>query len=102
MSQMEINRLRSYLSNDEGWRDLGYVGGEAEGFETIDEVELDEGRWYTYLHIITKSESGKLYRWNLARGLTEVQDNEYYDEEDSIKEVTATTKTIVVAEYVEV
>lgn len=78
-------------------QDLAY-GDDINGFEFIAEVEGEDRRWSRTIQVIAKhTESGKLYSVEYEQGLTEMQENEYEDQE--AKEVEPVTKTVVTTTY---
>ena len=93
----EIEQLKAIL--DQEWESLAWDEDEAEGFKTVDRNEVGTSRWSTTIEVITQGPSGKLYLWEWEEGLTEMQENDRYD--DSVTEVEKheETKTIVVTTY---
>lgn len=82
----------------QGWSELTETDWELDGYLTIADWEGDEGRWSRTEFVVTKSPTGKLYKWQWERGLTENQDDAF-SEFSPIVEVKPITKTIVVTEY---
>ena len=56
---------------------LASPGDECDGYETVDQSIHTEHDWYTIINVVTKSPSGKLYRWRYSEGKTEHQESEY-------------------------
>lgn len=62
---------------EEDFHCLTAVGdGVVEGFETVASESADKTRWHEIRYIISRGPSGQHYRWNWARGLTELQEHE--------------------------
>lgn len=97
-TETEKEQLEKLLEDD--YSEFTWVGTEIDGFETIFEEEVESGRWESHHEVITKTPSGKLYKWKHSRGLTENQDNERYD--TSLTEVVEKERTIVQKYYEEV
>lgn len=71
----EIDQLAEILTED--YYCLAEKGDSVdEGFETVDVIEGDEGRWMRHMQVITQGPSGQHYRWAWERGLTEYQECE--------------------------
>jgi hypothetical protein len=100
----ELEEFKALLNKDigfcDGWQELLDIGYDLDGYETISREEGENRRWARQVTLITKSPTGKLYRWSYDEGLTENQDNEFDDR--GIIEVKAVTKTVVVTKYVPV
>ena len=64
-------------------------------FEYVDEVEGEDHRWDREMQTIFKIDD-KLFAIDWRKGLTECQENEYWDQPYEVKVVE---KTIVVKEY---
>lgn len=72
-----------------------------EDFDVIDEIEGEARRWSSTDYVITKHiATGKLYKVEWERGLTEMQENEYFAQD--APEVEEVTKTVKVTSYEEV
>lgn len=67
-------------------------------FETIDRERGEDGRWTAWIDVIFKVKD-RYFRIGYDMGLTEYQENDYYDK--SVIEVVPEEKTIVVREWVE-
>lgn len=67
----EKERLIELLAED--WSEMTY--GSVEGFEWVDTIERDSGRWMRYMTVITKTPSGLYYSWEYEEGLTEEQES---------------------------
>lgn len=69
--------------------DLGFVwGDEPEGFELVDDIDVDSGRWQQYKQsILEHKESGRLFAVDYSVGLTEMQENEPPSQTSDIYEV---------------
>ncbi len=91
----EIKRLLEILEEDPTL--IIHYGAEFEGFETVDELEGDSGRWTRFVHPIIKTPSGKHIRVTYEAGLTEYQDDTF-DSWDP-EEVVRTEKTVVVVSW---
>lgn len=77
------------LADDE-WKFLIYEG------EEIDRVENDSRRWYKWVEVIVRWK-GKYYSLGYDEGLTECQEDEYYD--SGIIEVKPVKKMVEVTEW---
>ena len=87
---------------EDNYRELGWTGGTVESkhggkFETVNHEEGDSLRWQIIQHVVTKAPDGKLYAWDYVRGLTEMQDDDYYA--DELQEVEEYTEVIEVRKY---
>lgn len=69
-----------------------------DGVEIIDVIEGDSSRWTQHMTTIFKM-NDKLYALEWERGLTEYQENEFYDQPYEVKE---TKKMVEVTDYVPV
>jgi len=74
----------------------GDVDTDGFDFEMIKQIEGDKGRWTQAMETIFKLD-GKLYSIGWYSGLTEGQEDEFYEDPIPVKKVE---KTMVVAEYV--
>ncbi len=74
----------------------GDVNTDGYDFEMIDEIEGGKGRWTQAMETIFKLD-GKLYSIGWHSGLTERQEDEFYEDPIPVKKVE---KTVVVTEYV--
>lgn len=63
------------------------------GIKYIDEVELGSGRWTAYILTIVHFK-GHLYAIAWERGLTEMQENEFYPVEGAVHEVERQEKIV--------
>lgn len=75
------------------WDEIDYDGHD---FEMIETIEGDDGRWYRVMQTIFKLD-GQYYSILWDRGLTEYQENEYYNDPIPVKKIE---KTVVIANYV--
>lgn len=95
----EIDALKTLLKED--WRALTLEGDDCDGFETVDTIEGDNGRWHRDIEVITRGPSGQLYKWEYLHGLTENQESELLDwNKDWVQPVTAVEKVITQVTYV--
>jgi hypothetical protein len=98
----EFEKLKAILKSDPSVvRELAWQE-EVEGFEGVDEAIRDSGRWVQYIQTIVKGPSGALYAFDWGKGLTENQDDEYYNAADSLVEVEAKDVVTTVRKYVKV
>ena len=103
---VELATLRDLLKSHthplaswrEFWTELMEVGNTLEGFETVEVIEGDDRRWSRYMSVITRGPSGQHYRWGYDHGLTEVQEDERYD--DRVEAVQAIETTVVVRSWI--
>ena len=79
------------------FEELEYIIQESD-FEYVDEIEGDDHRWNREMQTIIKIDD-RLFAIDWRKGLTEMQENEYWDQPYEVKVVE---KTIVVKEYVPV
>lgn len=79
------------------FEELEYIALESD-FEYVDEIEGDDHRWNREMQTIIRID-GRLFAIDWRKGLTEMQENEYWDQPYEVKVVE---KTIVVKEYVPV
>ena len=92
--------LANFLENN--YRKLGWAGATVESkhggkFETVSHEEGDSLRWQVIQYMVTKAPDGKLYAWDYVRGLTEMQEDDYYS--DELQEVEEYTEVIEVRKY---
>jgi hypothetical protein len=63
---------------EEQVRDL--VRNDSNEGELVEEIESDSGRWTQYIYAIVKMhDDGRCYGLGWERGLTELQENEFYE-----------------------
>lgn len=85
-------KLTEYELRDCAWGNVG---------EYIDEIELDSGRWTQGMQTIFKINE-QLYCIYWERGLTECQDNEYWEQPYKVeRKEEVVTQTIVTYEPLE-
>lgn len=65
----------------------------------VEEISHGSGRWNEWLESIVEVD-GKFYSVEWSRGLTEMQDNEFPDDDDEVAEVFPYEKVTVVKEKV--
>lgn len=68
-------------------------------FKIIDEIEGDETRWSRWIDVVFEVDN-RYFMTGYYKGLTECQEDEYYDE--AVIEVKPVEKTVVVKEWEEV
>lgn len=56
--------------------DLSYEGDEYNGFTTVHRELYDKRRWSMVYEIVTRTPTGRYYRWYLDVGATEYQDSD--------------------------
>lgn len=67
----------------------------------VESIQHDSGRWEAYMETIVQTEDGKYYSLNWGKGLTECQDNTFYEQEADeveLKEFVETVKRWVSVE----
>lgn len=69
-----------------------------DGIEVIDTIEGEHSRWTEHMTTIFRYEN-KLYALEWERGLTEYQENEFYNQPYEVKEVK---KMVEVTDYIPV
>ncbi|PBC38563.1 hypothetical protein CJ179_38885 [Rhodococcus sp. ACS1] len=92
----EQQELYDILQED--YKELCREDYDWDGFETIDRHEGDTLRWEQVITLITRGPSGQLYRWTYHEGLTERQEDAYYD--DIPVPVKPVEKVVTITEYV--
>jgi hypothetical protein len=70
----ELEQLREIL-NQNAWS-LSEEADEVDGFETVFTEFAGHSRWSVFYSIVTKTPSGKYYRWCYDVGATELQDGD--------------------------
>jgi hypothetical protein len=73
--------------------DFAYGDYSDTGIVSVDEVELDEGRWAAYMLTIVQYD-GKLWGIEWSRALTENQEHEFYPDNSTVYEVDRAEKVV--------
>lgn len=68
-------------------------------FNEVERIEGENRRWSRWVDVVIEVK-GRYFMTGYDEGLTEYQDNEYY--ESYVKEVTPVERTVVVKDWVEV
>lgn len=87
---------------EENWDECRSEGDTWEskyGGKFVNVSQEDQGarRWSATQVMVTKTPDGKFYQWEYDRGLTEMQDDDRYD--NQVLEVEEYTETIVLKKY---
>ena len=80
-----------------GWQDMRGEGDEIDGFTVVETIEGDDRRWARFIEVIVEAPSGKFYKFGYDHGLTEMQEDEAYDE--TVVEVEKKENTVVVVTW---
>ena len=100
----EAEQLAELLASEQeggyfhGWNELRDPGYALDGWTTVDVQDNGSGRWSAYKRAITKNDaSGNHYAWHYEEGLTEYQEDAYYEELPEL--VVPVEKTVVVTTW---
>lgn len=88
-----VERLKEFKGEDYCFTPTDIAYGDWDGIKFVAELELDEHRWTRSMLTIVDFD-GKLYGIEWDRGLTEIQENEFYPSDSTIYEVDKIEKVV--------
>lgn len=99
-----MNKYYEELVSDlgENWEECQSEGDTWESvhggnFTNVSQEDQGARRWTATQVMVTKAPDGKFYQWEYERGLTEMQEDERYN--DQVLEVEEYTETITLKKY---